>query len=416
MSGEVETVRKYAHDEYDTAKLREMLTMAFDDSELKDFTFDHFGEIYEQFADGMTKAIKISLLIEGCYRRRKLNYLLELLAKYRPEYDWSSSIWPKGNTYDYGRQYFIEQTIVVHIPDIDLHKLSAEQVRSLLLGFKVTLATTLNIPVDNIKIVGMQVGSVILKVNLSSEMGLFPRERNFEELGIQKVEYNRPTDVSWLASIKEAVLNKVVLKWPGSIDLDDGIVFSNDYYGRADGSDIEMRRVLMNALNGVDLRHSDLSGANLSGADLSGADLSEADLLEADLGKANLSGAYLSRVNLIGTYLREANLRGADLKGADLSSIREGIYPSAQASWRQHMRRLNHLDNVDLRGADLREVDLTGANLTGADLTGANLTGANLSGADLTEADLTGTELSKADLIRAGLSESDLPGAIIKDS
>ncbi|WP_237285783.1 pentapeptide repeat-containing protein [Streptomyces niveus] len=84
------------------------------------------------------------------------------------------------------------------------------------------------------------------------------------------------------------------------------------------------------ALDGADLRDTDLSNAHLAFADLSGADLSGADLNAADL-----SVAVLTKADLSDAVLGYADLSGADLSGADLS------------------------------GADLRDTDLSGAvNLT----------------------------------------------------
>ena len=74
---------KFAHDKYNTAKLREMINRAFDDDEFNAFCFDHFRFTYEKFSTGMTRTTKIHLLIEDCYRQERIGELLKLLKRYR---------------------------------------------------------------------------------------------------------------------------------------------------------------------------------------------------------------------------------------------------------------------------------------------------------------------------------------------
>jgi hypothetical protein len=100
-----------------------------------------------------------------------------------------------------------------------------------------------------------------------------------------------------------------------------------------------------------------LEGANLKGTDLRWANLKGANLKRTYLGWADLKGANLKGADLRGTYLGWADLRWADLRWADLRG-------------------------TDLSGADLREANLEGANLKGANLSGADLKGADLRGAE----------------------------------
>lgn len=93
---------------------------------------------------------------------------------------------------------------------------------------------------------------------------------------------------------------------------------------------------------------------NLSRANLSGAYLAGADLHEADLRSATLAGALLEN-----TRLSFAHLGDADLGGGTSSSWR-GIQIRAKTDLRAAA-----LDNVSLRGLDLRCADLADARLTG---------------------------------------------------
>ncbi len=73
------------------------------------------------------------------------------------------------------------------------------------------------------------------------------------------------------------------------------------------------------------------------------------------------------------------------------------------------------LENVDLRGADLRNSSfaagvLRGADLRGADLRGVDFRGADLSGADLRGADLRGANLSFAATVGADLRNAKTAG------
>lgn len=68
-----------------TADLRRFLVNAFDDEELKIFCFDHFRDVYDEFATGMTKTQMIQLVIERCVRRDALANLEAALRAERPD-------------------------------------------------------------------------------------------------------------------------------------------------------------------------------------------------------------------------------------------------------------------------------------------------------------------------------------------
>jgi hypothetical protein len=96
---------------------------------------------------------------------------------------------------------------LVEIPSIQLDNLSAEQREGLALGFKVTLASVLGLSVDEVKILGMRRGSVILEVNLPSEaiktLQDLPITNLEQELGI-RVWVGRQVDPEHLVKALES--------------------------------------------------------------------------------------------------------------------------------------------------------------------------------------------------------------------
>lgn len=68
-----------------TADIRRFLTEFFSDEEISTLCFDYFRDVYDDFASGMTKGLKIQLLIERCERRGVLPNLLAAIQRARPE-------------------------------------------------------------------------------------------------------------------------------------------------------------------------------------------------------------------------------------------------------------------------------------------------------------------------------------------
>ena len=64
--------------------IRNLLTAAFSDSELTNFCFDHFSEVYEAFGSGMSKPQKIQELLEYCRRHLEVERLLRLVEAQNP--------------------------------------------------------------------------------------------------------------------------------------------------------------------------------------------------------------------------------------------------------------------------------------------------------------------------------------------
>lgn len=70
--------------EWNTAAIRELLTAAFDDEEIRTLCFDHFPPVYEDFASGMGKRDMIHRLVEYCVRHERMQELLTLVERKNP--------------------------------------------------------------------------------------------------------------------------------------------------------------------------------------------------------------------------------------------------------------------------------------------------------------------------------------------
>jgi len=135
---------------------------------------------------------------------------------------------------------------------------------------------------------------------------------------------------------------------------------------------------------------------------------------------------------------QELDLRGADLRQADLhdlplTCLRGGLTldesrkaTEEQLTWAAVLMQEANLSNAQLEqanlsNAQLEQANLSNAQLSGADLSEAQLTGANLSeaqltGANLSEAQLSGADLSEAQLMRAHLYRAQLTGANLSEA
>lgn len=73
-----------SQNDYDTAAIRKLLTEAFDDEELIIFCFDHFEEVSQKFATGMTPITKVQYLVDYCKRKGIFKELLQLVKELNP--------------------------------------------------------------------------------------------------------------------------------------------------------------------------------------------------------------------------------------------------------------------------------------------------------------------------------------------
>ena len=67
------------------ADIRRFLIDTFNDDELTTLCFDHFPEVFQEFAAGMTLGRKALQLVDYCRRRERVAELLDILHRERPE-------------------------------------------------------------------------------------------------------------------------------------------------------------------------------------------------------------------------------------------------------------------------------------------------------------------------------------------
>jgi len=82
---------------YDLAAIRELVSAAFSDEELRTFCFDHYRVVYEQFAVGQSKGAWVLALVEYADKHGMLNQLLAQVKAANPhQYEvFESRIWVK---------------------------------------------------------------------------------------------------------------------------------------------------------------------------------------------------------------------------------------------------------------------------------------------------------------------------------
>jgi Effector-associated domain 7 len=69
---------------WNTEAIRDLLTAAFDDEEIRSLCFDHFPPVYEDLASRMGKRDMIQRLVEHCVRHGRMQELLALVEKKNP--------------------------------------------------------------------------------------------------------------------------------------------------------------------------------------------------------------------------------------------------------------------------------------------------------------------------------------------
>ena len=94
-------------------------------------------------------------------------------------------------------------------------------------------------------------------------------------------------------------------------------LFGVDLRGK-DFSNVQFTHLLLDTLEGVDLRYQSDIAVNLSETNFSGENLSGLKLQFIKFNNANLSGTNLSNSDLRFSDLSGANLEGANLQGANL--------------------------------------------------------------------------------------------------
>jgi competence ComEA-like helix-hairpin-helix protein len=67
------------------ADIRRFLIETFDDDELTNLCFDHFPDVFQNFAADTTFGRKVLQLVDYCRRRERVPELLAILRRERPE-------------------------------------------------------------------------------------------------------------------------------------------------------------------------------------------------------------------------------------------------------------------------------------------------------------------------------------------
>lgn len=174
---------------YNITAIRELMQAAFNDEELKTFCYDHFRPVYDEFAEGMGRLWKIHLLIEHCDRHGRLGELLDYVKNANPvQYD----------------KFIDEITAPPPPPEIDA-SCSSIQVEIVLSGnasdlgpglrfaFVGALADILNIPRDQIRVLEVCGGSIVVRAEMPTEaaehlIDLYHKnDPAIQDLGIQEV-------------------------------------------------------------------------------------------------------------------------------------------------------------------------------------------------------------------------------------
>jgi hypothetical protein len=70
---------------FDTAAIRDLLTIALNDRTLNDLCQDYFPEVYRDFSEGMTISKRRRLLIDYCTRHNQFQQLVRQIRKINPE-------------------------------------------------------------------------------------------------------------------------------------------------------------------------------------------------------------------------------------------------------------------------------------------------------------------------------------------
>ena len=143
--------------------LRELLVKSFSYEELNDFCFDYFPDVYERAEGSLGKHVTARLLIDYCERQGLIKYLIALIKEY--------------NSYQYAlheEALFTllpqpvtaadepKTTLKLTFPNVNLEDFTPEKQAALVQ----LIAEELNIPEEDITILEIRKGSVIILLRL----------------------------------------------------------------------------------------------------------------------------------------------------------------------------------------------------------------------------------------------------------
>lgn len=174
---------------YNTVTIRELLKVIFDDQELIIFCYDSFRPVYDKFASEMSRLWKIQLLIDYCEKYDQFDELLTQVRDINPEqyikFIPSIKGSPKTSTVGISAsKNQVEITLKGDLPNF------TPELQFAAIG---ALAGVLNISRDQISVLRVQAGSIILHLEMPTEavnqlVTLYEANNPImQDLGIQQV-------------------------------------------------------------------------------------------------------------------------------------------------------------------------------------------------------------------------------------
>lgn len=165
--------------EYDTRAIRKLLSNAFNDDELIIFCFDYFPEVSQRLSPVMGLFIKIQILLDYCKRYGQFEKLLQLMKQENPHQ------YERHKPYERGETTTTQLTL--HLNG-ELSDLTAVQQGALTASFQSLLASILDLCVDEIEVLNLRPGSIILEIRMPQEAA-------------QKLNTMLRQDASWLTRL-----------------------------------------------------------------------------------------------------------------------------------------------------------------------------------------------------------------------
>lgn len=260
-----------------SALYRLMQEVFNDEEELKEFLFINFTDYLNQLPINGGLSTKNQGLINHCERYGHLPQLiLAIKHKYPIKYmQFEESLF---NTHVKPEASLVIKGGIVELNLLGELDLVSPNIDDFLRDFRFALVNYLGVNLEEITIIQIRKGSIIIKAIMSGP-------------AIEKLSNTTQDVLEKEFGIKAySILSALQIR----IDLRD--------------ADMERAN-----LDGTDFRGADLRGANLHKASLVGAIFRSADLRRTDLSNTNLRG-----IDLRGANLEQANLQGADLRGANL--------------------------------------------------------------------------------------------------
>jgi hypothetical protein len=143
--------------------LRELLVKSFSYEELNDFCFDYFPDVYDRAEGSLGKHVTARLLIDYCERQGLIKYLIALIKEYNSyQYDLHEEALFTPLPQPAAAADEPKTTLKLTFPNVDLEDFTPEKQAALVQ----LIAEELNIPEEDISILEIRKGSVIIVLRL----------------------------------------------------------------------------------------------------------------------------------------------------------------------------------------------------------------------------------------------------------